>query len=323
MKVDFSKSFSRLSRTGVSGSLPFFAALLGLLLVWPQDAMAQSLTLGELMCNMVDNITPFAWLMNGIAYIVGAVLIGNGLVLLIKYTDKPGEAKLHLAIMHMIAGAGLLFLPSTISLLINSLFGMPGSGGFTACIATLPSSGGIAGITLDGMMTNLVMNIKDPMVVLLSVISIVIGVYLIIRGLIKAAKFGYDPKTHSITNFLASLIVGTILVVVGQSLDVMLSSIFGVGGIADSSVVTYAIASNFGPNTQQFQMAVYAALTFFQLIGMIAFIRGFLILKSAVEGSGQATIAQGLTHIIGGVLAINIYYFLVVMDTTFGTGFLS
>jgi hypothetical protein len=56
---------------------------------------------------------------------------------------------------------------------------------------------------------------------------------------------------------------------------------------------------------------------------MIAFVRGWLIIKNAVEGAGQATVAQGFTHIVGGVLAINIYSFLEIMDQTFGTNFLT
>jgi hypothetical protein len=55
---------------------------------------------------------------------------------------------------------------------------------------------------------------------------------------------------------------------------------------------------------------------------MIAFVRGWLILKRASEGSGQATMAQGFTHLFGGVLAMNIFGFLEIMDSTFGTNFL-
>jgi hypothetical protein len=32
--------------------------------------------------------------------------------------------------------------------------------------------------------------------------------------------------------------------------------------------------------------------------------------------------AQGLTHVIGGAFAINIFYVLEMLDATFGTGFL-
>jgi intracellular multiplication protein IcmC len=310
-------------RTGFSSPVICAITLLSTLLIWPHDAMAQAITLGVIMCNVVDNITPLAWLMNGIAYIGGAIFIGSGLLLFIKNRDNPGNTPLHQPIARVVAGACLLFLPSTISLFINSLFGYPGAGGFSVCNPQSPASGNGGGnITLDGLMTNLIMNIKDPIVTLISVTAIIIGVYLIINGLVKASKYGTDPKTYSVHSILANLIAGTCLFVIGQSLSTMLSTIFGVDGVAGFGVINWSNLGT-GGSTAQFQAAVYAALTFVQIIGMIAFVRGFLILKSAVEGSGQATIAQGITHIVGGVLAINIYYFLLVMDTTFGTNLLS
>src|ERR1700722_13822310 len=307
-------------------------ALILLLTLAPHAALAQSITLGDVMCNVVDNVTPFAWLMNGIAYILGAMLIGQGLVLLVRYADRGiaggGDHKLNTPILHMIRGACLLFLPSAISVFINSVFGYPGGGGFSVCVATPPSGGGSIGIcgnvTLSTLMTNLVTNIKDAIVALLSILAIVIGVLFMIRGLISASKYGLDPKTHSISKILANIIACTALFVIGQSLDTVMTSVFGSGDISSFSIINW---SNFGAglDTQQFQDAVHAALTFVQIIGMIAFIRGFLILKSVAEGSGgqQVSYAAGFTHIIGGVFAINIYYFLVVMDTTFGTNLLS
>jgi hypothetical protein len=73
----------------------------------------------------------------------------------------------------------------------------------------------------------------------------------------------------------------------------------------------------------QFQTAVNAALSFVQIIGFIAFVRGWMIMKKVVEGGGNVSMAQGMTHIIGGVLAVNIAPFLKIMDTTFGTNLLT
>jgi hypothetical protein len=167
-----------------------------------------------------------------------------------------------------------------------------------------------------------VYNIKSPMIFMLSVLSILIGIFMVIRGLLKASKFGQDAKS-SVPSIISNLVIGTVLYTVGTSLNEIMASVFGDSSIWGPGVVVSAIAYDFGANTQPFQSAVYAALTFFQLVGFIAFIRGWMIIRDAVEGAhGQKTVAQGLTHIIGGVLAVNIYRFLDVMDNTFGTGFL-
>ena len=56
-----------------------------------------------------------------------------------------------------------------------------------------------------------------------------------------------------------------------------------------------------------------------QLIGTISFIRGLVILSRLGERSGQGdTLSKGLTHVIGGILCINIYQFVQVIAATFG-----
>src|SRR5580692_7865480 len=93
MKTFVFKSIFQQPALGLSRTLRGFLILSALLLM-PHTAMAQ--TLGDLICNASHNVAPLGWLMNGLAYIIGAILIGNGLIHLIRHAEKPGEAKLHL-----------------------------------------------------------------------------------------------------------------------------------------------------------------------------------------------------------------------------------
>jgi len=105
----------------------------------------------------------------------------------------------------------------------------------------------------------------------------------------------------------------------------MLGSLFGTGTtITSPNTLTWSgLEQLTGGATQQFKTAVAAALTFVQLIGVIAFVRGWLMMKKFVEGAGNISFAQALTHILGGCLAINIAAFLKILDTTFGTNLLN
>jgi len=157
------------------------------------------------------------------------------------------------------------------------------------------------------------------------------GVLFIIRGLLKGAKYGSDPRASSTPHILAYLIIGAILIVAGQGAGSLTLSMFGMGtsdaidcadGVSCTTNVGRVLGWNASLGNVKFATAVAAALTFFQLIGILAFIRGLYIVKNAVEGTGQATVVQGFTHIVGGVLAINIYTILEVIDQTFGTNLL-
>jgi hypothetical protein len=287
-------------------------------------------SLGGMMCILSRNIAPFYDLMVGISYIAGAIMIGIGLSQLAYFTDTFSANKQYGIARPkglLVAGAGLLALPAFINVCVGSIFGVNFGAnygnGLNGCMPEINGGGGIAGeVGLDGLMLNLVYNIKGPMVYMLSTIAILAGVFLIIRGLVKASRFGTDQRTHSIPIIITNIVIGTVLFSLGTSMDSVLTSVFGGDSIEGSGNLMNTILADFDADVAPFQRAVYAALTFFQLIGMIAFIRGWLILKNSVEGQGQATVAQGLTHIIGGVLCVNIYRFLEVMDTTFGTGFL-
>ncbi len=304
-----------------------FLAALG----WPHPAAAQILatTLGDMVCNAANELGPFTYLLDGVAYLAGAVFVGQGLMHLKGNPENPNNHPMHKALAHLTFGAFLLALPNFASTLVNSLFFINDGGGMSSCGNYLEPDNGGGDVGLDVLLSNLVNNIADPLDFLVSCSAIIGGILLLVRGLIKGAKYGQDPKANSPTHIIANLLIGTLLIIVGQSFSVVMTSLFGFGaggmlGMIGGNDAVTAWTSNWDVDvSQQFITAIVAALTFIQLIGMIAFVRGWWIVKTAIEGGGQATMAQGFTHIIGGVLAINIYYFLQVMDATFGAGLLS
>ena len=41
---------------------------------------------------------------------------------------------------------------------------------------------------------------------------------MIVRGLVKASKYGFDPKTHSVNSIVSCIVFGAILMTVGANL---------------------------------------------------------------------------------------------------------
>jgi hypothetical protein len=54
------------------------------------------------------------------------------------------------------------------------------------------------------------------------------------------------------------------------------------------------------------------------VLGWISFIRGWFIIRDVAEGSQQASLMAGLTHLFGGALAINLGPVLNAAQTTLG-----
>lgn len=67
------------------------------------------------------------------------------------------------------------------------------------------------------------------------------------------------------------------------------------------------------------QVGMYALIYLVQLVGLIAFIRGWVYLaQGAGGGQSQHTTGKALTHIIGGLLAVNIVELTNILWNSFG-----
>ena len=285
-------------------------------------------SLGGVFYNICANTYYLNPLLTWISYAAGAFFAIQGVHYLRLHSDNPREHKLHTPLMLFMGAMGLLVLPSVVGTLITSL-NLPIFGGFLICMppgvgagATMGGTGSCAGGGLDCMMINFISDIRTPILSLISMISAVTGLYMIVHGLFKASKYGFDPKTHAMHFILINMVFGALLIAIGGNLYTITSSVFGPTMVLPGSVIQWA---SLGAVSPEFANAVQAALQFVQIIGTIAFVRGWIILKKVAEtgGGGQATLAQGLTHILGGTLAINIFLFLTIMDTTFGTQLLN
>ncbi len=60
------------------------------------------------------------------------------------------------------------------------------------------------------------------------------------------------------------------------------------------------------PDVAQVAPVIEALMSFIMIVGFIAFIRGWFVLKSFGDGSQQASLAQAVTFLVGGTLAINL-----------------
>ncbi len=320
--MTYKYKFSRTSRT-LYAVLVIVVALGSSHPAWADTAAA---SLGGLLCNAFNNSLPFGSLFQWIAYLVGVVFAIQGVHHFRGHSEDPRNHPLHRSVLLWGGAACLLSLPSAVGAIMSSLLTPTGNG--TLSCDPSGGGGGAGGQGLDQMISAFVTNIENPLLAVVSIVAILAGLWMMVHGFIKASRHGFDPRANSVQSITANLVFGCLLMTIGDNLNMMLSSIFGDGitannvGITQSSVLQWGFVSALGGGSTQFATAVASALTFFQLIGAIAFVRGWLIMKKVVEGGGNVTMAQGITHIVGGVLAVNIAGFLTIMDATFGTNML-
>lgn len=146
---------------------------------------------------------------------------------------------------------------------------------------------------------------------MVTAIGYVMGIYFIFFSLMKFKEFG-EQRTmmstqHHLREPLTYLIVGVLLLYLPSSVQVGMSTFW-----ADPNPYPYM------EETDQWEHFMNNCFMVIQLIGVIAFIRGLVILSHTGGHSGQGQLGKGVTHVIGGLFCINIYQFIKVILFTVG-----
>jgi hypothetical protein len=73
--------------------------------------------------NLSQSLVPVEKLITGSAYVLGIFLVFSGLTRLKQLSESHGREKMFHAVGFFVAGALLIFIPSTIKVIANSTFG--------------------------------------------------------------------------------------------------------------------------------------------------------------------------------------------------------
>lgn len=110
---------------------------------------------------------------------------------------------------------------------------------------------------------------------------------------------------------LGSMIVGAMLIYLPGIFTSVTYTLWN----QSSGMMAYAPSAN---SSQEFQIILQVTYEIMKLIGIIAFIRGWMILAKLGDHGNQGGVPKALAHIIGGVLAYHLDATIYVFQATFG-----
>lgn len=142
--------------------------------------------------------------------------------------------------------------------------------------------------------------------------SYLLGIVFIFRGVYQLKLYG-DLRTmmSTQTNFKATLMlffVGAVLLFYQPATEMIMMSSFGTSN---------ATPIGYSNSPLGLGASVRVVLKFVQIIGFVSFIRGWIYFTQANQG-GQNHFGKAITHIVGGILAINIEGTADVLKASFG-----
>jgi len=173
-------------------------------------------------------------------------------------------------------------------------------------------SGGMDAIT---MLVNLSRTYPD-IISLITGACFLIGFILALQGVYYLRAYG-DLRTMtasqtSMRTPITLFIVAAIFMYIPNAFQTLITTAFGY----DSPLSYDQTSSSIDP------IILKALVGIVQIIGLLAFVKGWMILVAhAKSPGGQASLGKGLTHIIGGIFAINIIGVTDVIWNTFGFQF--
>ena len=149
---------------------------------------------------------------------------------------------------------------------------------------------------------------------MLIALSQVIAIGYAFLAIMKLKKFGQNSQmtaSHpSLMGPIIHLFIAAALFFIPLTLDTIINTMWGYNY---SGVKSYLSTSS-----STWDALIQPIIIMIRIIGLIAFIRGWIILgRAASEGAQPGTVGKALTHIVGGVLGINIVGTISILQSTF------
>lgn len=142
-----------------------------------------------------------------------------------------------------------------------------------------------------------------------------LGLLIVGKGLLSLKDYSESGGRTQLKTPIMLLAVGILLFSFPTTMTVATQTL-ALGGFAGTNVM-----SDIVPDTGMagVSSAITGVLLFVKLVGVVAAVRGFLVLKAVGEG-GQASMGSALTFILGGAAAVNIEATYSILKNSVGWG---
>ncbi len=280
-------------------------------------------TVGDAICWAMASASALPVFLSSISYLIGLVLGVWGILKVRDHVVDPSRVAISEGIMRLIAGGLFFSLPFLTAVFKSSMvnLGLLGTTvvttnfGFRSTVTAATCTGTNS---LDEAMGCFMLDILGPSHVVLNFFCFVAGMIFIMIGISRLIKSSQEgARGPGGMGTFGTFIVGGMLLSATTILRAFSSSLF-------TSPVTFTFASmqyTTGMSVAETQAAynvISAVLQFMIIIGMLSFVRGMFILRDVAEGKQQASTMAGITHLLGGALAVNLGPMLNAVQQTLG-----
>ncbi len=279
---------------------------------------AQAQGIGTMLTNVRTGIDHIPWVLTVVSYISGLFM---GIWALFKFkdhVDNPRETPISQGVKRFFAAGMFLSGPYMYGVLFGTLHGANNAGYNKLTATARTNAGPLTPGSLEKMAVDLMIDIGGPVELLLVGFTYIAGITLLLVGINRLTKrMEEGPRGPAGLGTIMTFISSAALFSFADTMGVFASSLFGDSQVRANAAISATVVTN-AADRAKLEVVIEAVMAFIMIVGYIAFIRGWLVLKSFADGAQGATLAQGLTFLFGGALAINLGELVNAISTTLG-----
>jgi hypothetical protein len=275
--------------------------------------------LGSSICQMANSSAFIPSLASAFSYLFAVVLTIWGILKIKDNVLNPQSVSIWEGISRLAAAGGFFALPYMIEVATNTISGFLGAGNSFTNTGFL---GAPTGAGLDEMMVKFTGDIFGPMLFALNLFGYTAGVILLIIGISRLLKSVQEgPRGPGGIGTIMTFMAAGAMLSMSPLLGAFSNSEFGPANGPYSTQATIAYTTGMNPaEIAHVQAVISAVLQFMIVLGVVAFLRGIYIIREVAEGNGQASLMAGITHMVGGSLAVNLGPVMNAAQNTLGLG---
>lgn len=280
-------------------------------------------SVGEGLCTLLNAFAAVPSFLIMVSYMLGLII---GLWAILKIRDhviNPSQTALSEGISRLVVSGCFFALPIVAMTIAYSV--TPTGSALSVVLGTFTSyeDGGVAltcGATnsLHQAMACFMEDILGPGHVVLNFFCFCAGMIFIMIGISRLMRSAQEgARGPGGIGTVTTFATGGVLISATTILHAFSASFFGTSITTTKAKLTYVAGMSVAEKAAAYH-TINAVLKFMIIIGMISFVRGIFILRDVSEGSQQASVMSGMTHMVGGALAVNLGPLLNAIQTTLG-----
>lgn len=258
---------------------------------------------GQIITNTVEASAYLPGLFSGLAYMFGVVLGAAAVADLYEYGQDPHRKPIWDGLKKLVAGGCFFALPTVLEAAAVTMRGpVGGVHEFSGFAGDVQDAGG-----LDAMLVRLVGDVWMPAHWLLAGFCYLAGIILVMVGISRLLKAAQDgPRGPGGLGTLFTFLIAGALLSCNSMMAAFSESLFGTATTASYITLAYDDDAMTVGHAAHVVAVLSALVAFVALLGWVSFIRGFFILRGVADGRNGASVMAGVTHLIGGALAVNL-----------------